>query len=721
MRKLFLLAIVIILTSNVFASLPVVKTYDKQKNLLEGEAEKISISSKGILSLSPQVKKIFDSNQPFIWDLAVDLKGNLFVAAGDGAKILRMTSKGKVDSIAHWSDSEVYALAIDKKGFLYAAVSPEGKIYRFDKKFKPQLYAELNVKYVWDLVFDSNNICYAATGDSGSIYQVKSTGKTSLFFKSDETHIRCLTWDKQKNLLAGSYKNGYIYRIDAYGKGTIVYDSDFEEISQIQVTPEGTIYALGMSSSKKLSLPVKDLQKSSDLKSSLKPEDIIKIMAAPTGKKTGITSGILKIQPNGLIKNIWTERGDDVHSICLVKDGLLAGTGEKGRLYKLNEDDESTLLLKLTESQILTLIPQPSGEVWLAASNLAAVYQLGKNYEKSGTYVSPVIDAASKTRWGTVQWEEKLTAGDKVQFYTRTGNTKQPDTMWDPWQKIDGDNQHGTIKSPDARFLQWKLELKSKKDQSNLEIEKIKISYLQQNLPPEITSITVHPHQRKTTYAVSAPLFSDFVLPSISVKSSLESQLSTQTIRPEPYRRPLTNGYRRVSWRATDKNKDQLTYALHFRFENDTNWLLLKKDLTRSTYTWDSRSMPDDIYQLKVTARDEKFNPLNTALKAEKKSDWFVVDNTGPKIKNISVNKSGSDSLYVSFSVSDELSVIKKVQFSLNVQKWMWVYPEDLVCDTKQEKFNFRIKLPDKNFRVIVVKATDEADNTGYSRFIIEE
>ena len=91
MRKLFLLATVIILTSNVFASLSVVKTYDKQKDLLEGEAEKISISSKGILSLSPQVKKYFDSNQPFIWDLAADSKGNVFVAAGDGAKILRIT------------------------------------------------------------------------------------------------------------------------------------------------------------------------------------------------------------------------------------------------------------------------------------------------------------------------------------------------------------------------------------------------------------------------------------------------------------------------------------------------------------------------------------------------------------------------------------------------------------------------------------------------------
>jgi hypothetical protein len=721
MRKLTIILLIIISASTVLASLPTIKIYSKQKDLIDGETENISISSTGILSLSPHVKKIFDGNQPFIWDLVADSKGNIFAATGDGAKIIRITTKGKVDSIAHWSDSEVYAMAIDNNGSLYAAVSPDGKIYRFTKNKKSELFAKLNVTYIWDLIFDSNNNCYVATGDSGMIYKISTTGKTSTFFKSDETHIRCLSWDHQKNLLAGSYKNGYIFSINPSGKGIIVYDSNFEEISQIQTALDGTIYAAAMNSTKKTSLSDKTLVKSSEMRSALQSKEFSAITATSVGRKTAGMSGILKIQPNGVINNLWNEKDENVHSICLVDDDVLAGTGEQGRLYKIAEDKKRTLLLKLSESQIVSLFKQSTGDIWLGASNLSAVYNLNSKFEKNGTYISPVIDAVSKTKWGTIQWEEKLDPGDKIQFYTRTGNTKKPNSTWNSWCKVNGGISPCIINSDEARFLQWKLVLTSKKPQTSPEINKINISYLRQNLPPEISSITVHPIQRKSTYGQTTLMPMDYPSVTVSAQPGRVEQLPTAAIRPQPYRRSLTNGFRRVSWRAQDENKDRLNYSLFFRFKNENNWLLLKKDLTRSSHTWDSRSMPDGNYQLKIIASDEKSNPLNATLFAEKTSDWFIIDNSRPEIKNISLKKSGTDSAYVSFTVWDKLSTIKKVEFSLNAQKWNWVYPQDQVCDTKEEKFNFKINIPQKDYRIIVLKATDKSENTGYGRIIIEE
>jgi len=721
MRKIITLLIIIISASNIFASLAIIKNYSKQKDLIDGDAQNISISSTGILSLSPQVKKIYDGNQPFIWDVVVDSKGNLFAATGDGAKVIRVTAKGKVDSIAHWSDSEVYAMAIDNNGSLYAAVSPDGKIYRFNKNQKSELFAELNVKYIWDLLFDSNNNCYVATGDSGVIYKINAAGKKSIFFESNETHIRCLSWDYEKNLLAGSYKNGYIFSINPSGKGIIIYDSNFEEISQIQTALDGTIYAAAMNSTKKTSLSDKTLANSSEIKSTLRSEMFSAISPTPVRKKAVGTSGLLKIQPNGVINNLWNEFAEYVHAICLIKDDVLVGTGEQGRLYKLTEDKKRTLLLKLSESQIVSLFKEPEGEIWLGASNLSAIYKLNNKFEKSGTYISPVIDAVSKTKWGTIQWEDSLNLGDKVQFYTRTGNTKKPNSTWNSWCKVDEGKNLGIINSEQARFLQWKIELTSKKSQTSPEINKIEISYLRQNLPPEISSITVHPIQRKSTYGRTTPMPMDYPSVTVSAQPGRVEQLPTGKIRPQPYRPSLTNGYRRVSWRAQDKNKDQLSYSLYFRFKNDNNWLLLKKDLTRSTHTWDSRSMPDGSYQLKLIASDEKSNPLNAALFAEKTSDWFIIDNSGPEIKSISLKKCGADSVQASFTVWDKLSAIKKVEFSLNAQKWNWVYPQDQVCDTKEEKFNFRIKIPQQDYRIIVIKATDKSENTGYGRIMIEE
>ncbi len=724
MKRLFFLFIIIISVSNVFASLPTIKNYSKQKDLIKGETEKISISSDGILSLSPQVKKIFDGNQPFTWDLVADSKGNIFAATGDGAKILRITASGKVDSIAHWSDAEVYALAVDNKDFLYAALSPDGKIYRLNKNQKFDLFAELNEKYIWDLIFDSKNNCYAATGDSGIIYKIDAAGKKSVFFKSDETHIRCLNWDHENNLLAGSFKNGYIFSINPSGKGIIVYDSNFEEITQIHAVFDGIIYAAAMNSSKKTSLSSREGNIPPippPINRSLKSNDFIAMSPLAAARKTVSNSGLLKIQPNGVIKNLWTTTGENVHSICLVEEDVFIGTGEQGRLYKINGNEKRTLLLKLSESQIVSLLKKPTGEIWLGASNLSAVYKLSNKFEKSGTYISPVIDAVSKTKWGTIQWEEKLNVGDNIQFYSRTGNTKEPNSTWNPWKKVENGKSSGNIISREARFLQWKLELKSKKKQTSPEIKKIKVSYLRLNLPPEISSITIHPIQRKSTLGQTTSMPLDYPSVSVSAQPGRVAQIPTETIRPQPYRRSVTNGYRRVSWRARDENKDQLSYALYFSYKNDNNWLLLKKDLTRSSYTWDSRSMPDGNYRLKLIAGDEKSNPLNARLFAEKTSDPFIIDNSAPEINNISLNKSGTDSLQVSFTVQDNLSAIKKVEFSLNAQKWNWVYPKDQVCDTKEEMFIFRIKKPQPDYRIIVIKATDESKNTGYGRVIIEE
>ncbi len=723
MRKLYTIAIKLMAINFLFASEPEIKNYEKQADLIDGEAEKISISADGKLFLAPQIKKIFSSSQPFVWDIASDSKGNLFIATGDGAKIFRLTTDGKVDSLACWSDSEVYALAVDKNGLLWAALSPGGKIYRFNRNNQPELLAELKVAYVWDLLFDVQNNCFAATGDSGKIYQLDAAGKVAVFFDSDETHIRCLAWDGEQNLLAGSYKNGYIFRLSQVGMGTIVFDSDFEEVNRIQIAPEGIIYAVAMSSSKTVAVPLEKQDKAREVQLDFAADDFMTIAAAPAKRKAQDNSAILKIQPNGAIKDLWDNSKEKVYSIWLTHNGLLVGTGEQGRLFSLTKDEEAAFIKKLPESQIFTIASEPTGECWLGASNLSAVYLMRKYFEKSGTYISPVIDATTKTKWGTIQWEEKAEPGDQIQFYTRTGNTKEPNSNWFLWQPVSPAKGQGDIKSVEARFLQWKLELSSPNQLKSPVVSKIKISYLQYNLPPEISTITIHPVQTKTSKRATAVSPVDYPSVSLSALPDPDDQLTKTMQQPVPYQPRLTDGYRRVSWRATDENKDQLIFSLYYRFKDDEDWWLLKDNLTRLNYTWDSQTMPDGIYQLRVVASDENSNPINTALKSAKESDWFTIDNTAPEIIKLMWQKGRNDSLQISFSVRDRLSAVKKVECSVDAQKWLMIYPLDLVCDSKEENFNCTLKLPNHKqpHRTIIVKATDESENIGYGRLKIGE
>lgn len=720
MRKYFLFFILLLCLKNLTASVTEFQTYDQQKKLIDGEIEGISIAADGSLFLSPAVEKIFASTRPFFWDSEIDSKGNLFIAAGDGAKIFKISSSGKVDTLAQWENNEIYALALDRAENLYAATSPDGKIYRFDKKFQPTQLADLKVKYIWDLIFDVNNVCYAATGDSGKIFKINPNGKQALFFQSEETHIRTLAWEKDAQLLAGTYKNGYLYRIDSAGHGFIIYDSDFEEIFNLVVSPSNVIYAAG-SSQQQGKMSPKEMTKVTTGKGSTNIETIMSLSSISSEPQDNASTGILKIQPDGVVKNIWQENKNQVCSIFLNKKGeILVGTGEEGKLFQILPDDEIALLHRFPESQLVNFGIDKQDNIYFITSNLGTIYKLAAKFVETGEYTSPAIDAVSLAQWGTIQLELENSSQSNVEFFTHSGNTQKPNPTWSPWTKAKKDNDHFLIICPKARFLQWQIKLKTNNRQKSPRVKNIKISYQRQNLPPEIISITVQPMENKQPDSGLMAVRQPLPTRKAPVEMDLEEQILGPSTRPN-VRQPQTNGYRTVSWKAQDLNKDKLVYNILIKQKDTKNWLTLTKNITSTSFSWDSKMMPDGYYQLKLIASDEKANPVNTALIDEKICDAFIIDNTGPEVKNLKIQEVRGDSLVFSFLASDELSLIQEAQFSFNGKNWNWICPIDEVSDSKNEKFFIRIKRPAEGYFSLVVKITDAANNIGYGRLILED
>ena len=90
---------------------------------------------------------------------------------------------------------------------------------------------------------------------------------------------------------------------------------------------------------------------------------------------------------------------------------------------------------------------------------------------------------------------------------------------------------------------------------------------------------------------------------------------------------------------------------------------------------------------------------------ATKISSPFIIDSTAPVLSEFSV--AGGN---VSFTASDESSALALVNYSLDGKEWFPVFPEDMVTDSKSEKFNFVLNNP-KNSRVLFIKVIDEFDN----------
>ena len=97
---------------------------------------------------------------------------------------------------------------------------------------------------------------------------------------------------------------------------------------------------------------------------------------------------------------------------------------------------------------------------------------------------------------------------------------------------------------------------------------------------------------------------------------------------------------------------------------------MLKDNLEQKFYSWDTTTLPDGAYYLKIAASDTPSNPPAVALKTERESERFEVDNTPPVIENLKAGASGrladqgrgpKDDVTVQFTARDAASSIDRM------------------------------------------------------------
>ncbi len=104
-------------------------------------------------------------------------------------------------------------------------------------------------------------------------------------------------------------------------------------------------------------------------------------------------SEVYRISPEGSPKTIWSSKEDLVYSLAFDQAGrLLAGTGNKGKVYAVQGDEYSDLS-KASANQVTAFAHAPQGGLYSATSNLGKVFLVGANPVAEGTYESDVFDA----------------------------------------------------------------------------------------------------------------------------------------------------------------------------------------------------------------------------------------------------------------------------------------------------------------------------------------
>src|SRR5882672_167124 len=407
-------------SANVLAGEPVVWEINSRAELLKGEARGVSVTDSGILTLSPALSQLVNTDRAYVWSTAIDAAGNIYLGTGHDGKLFRVGPDGKGSLLYKAPELDVTAIAVARDGAIFAATSPDGKVYRVTADGKAEVYFDPADKYIWSLAVLGDGSLAVGTGDNGKLYRVRAAGakpENSLLINTNQTHVMSLVVTKQGDLIAGTDPGGLVLRISPDGKAFGLYDAPLREIHALASAADGSIYALALSDAASTTRASQTAGQTSDASTVTTTVTTIagatdETTAAAQGQTTpsrsrndltGVRSAVFRILPDGGTDIVWSSTSVTGFAINATPGGVLIGTSDKGRIYSVTADGRDTLLLQFTEGQISSLVTS-GAEVFAASSNQGKLFRFGGSAVKEGSYESPVRDAKLVASWGRIWW-----------------------------------------------------------------------------------------------------------------------------------------------------------------------------------------------------------------------------------------------------------------------------------------------------------------------------
>ncbi|MEI6083754.1 MAG: hypothetical protein WCS70_05585 [Verrucomicrobiota bacterium] len=668
------------------------------QDFLRGKLHRLTLSSEGDLRLGCGATKAGEFAKE-IWCSVVATDGTIYFGTGSPADVYVLDKAGNATKLYETDAIAVTALALDSHGNLFAATLADGKIFKIPAgKKEGAEFCRLRAPYVWSLAIDKDNRLYAGTGPDGKIYRVSTDGKAEEWFAGEEANILSLALDGEGGLLAGGSDRGLLYRIAEKGKGVVLHEFAEDEVKTLVVNG-GDIY-VGVNKQKvrrprnpggrrPSAAEFEDLTMRLTSQFGARAEGEPGAQARETPPETrlvNVLSGTLYLRnANGRVDRLATWENEAI--MALARDsagGIIVGAAGQGRVYRVQGSDRWDLLFDLDEQQALTLATRDGKLAFVGTGNIGNGYVIDSQPAETGEYTSEIHDCKFLTTWGNLAWK----GTGAVTVVTRTGNTALPDNTWSAWAPA-----APKVASPAGRFIQVRAQLTRAAEPV---VESVGVYFRTQNQKPEVFAVE----------------FGDKPKP----EKPKEGDEKPVEPKPDESRSKPALVVKKVSWRSDAKDGDILVYRVFYRAEGDVTWvpMPLEKPLKKMEYFWDTESIPDGWYRLKVVASDEESNAAGEALTDEAISEPVKVDNTRPVVANLTLTGT-----LLSGIARDNLSLLRYLEYAVDGGEWTFFGPKDSVFDDREEAFEVKLDSLKPGLHSIAVRATDDEGNIGVEKIAV--
>ncbi|MCC7008905.1 MAG: hypothetical protein IT184_08820 [Acidobacteria bacterium] len=179
-------------------------------------------------------RPFFDPEEKYIWALAVDPVGQLWVGAGNPAVIYRVDPNGTAQVVYRPPAAHVVTLARDASGRMLAGTDSPGRLYRFDASQKPFVVLDAGQAEMRAIAVD------AASGALYAAAVLRSDDGSS----SDTPTIAAAAAPTTPASTSASPRRSTLYCIDANGTWEAIWNAP-DVIYDVAVDTDGVVAATG--------------------------------------------------------------------------------------------------------------------------------------------------------------------------------------------------------------------------------------------------------------------------------------------------------------------------------------------------------------------------------------------------------------------------------------------------------------------------------------------
>jgi len=313
--------------------------------------------------------------------------------------------------------------------------------------------------------------------------------------------------------------------------------------------------------------------------------------------------------------------------------------------------------------------------VYATCTSPASVAVADLDAKADGQLESDVLSAKGRARWGRVDWQAAVPDEARVSLRFRSGSSKDPkDKSWSAWSAPVDNPGRDRARAAPGQFLQYELTMGKAAGAKTPVLDWVRVSYLPANQRPTVKE-------------------------------------------PKPKEGEAIGGKVKLKWKMADPDKDKVRARVLVRPRGKRDFKIVKEQITKSEYEWDTKSQEDGVYDMRIVVDDGLSNPSN-AEEARLDIANVGIDNTAPEVGIISGPAQQADGSFALTAFAlDATCIIDNIAWQPTTgakkdnEAWRAVRLDDGLYDWRYERFLIVTGPLKESITEIAIRARDAAGN----------